>query len=350
MKAALAALVAAACGGGDAAIDPFALPVDEPGPFRVGYRTWPVSYAPPGGAPERMIDVHMWYPTEDAEGVEVWYEDLFRDYESFLDAAPAAPIHGGAYPVHAFSHGFRGFPGNSAFLMRHFASHGWVAVAPSHTGNTLFDTDPLPPAHYFERSADVAAALDALAGAELPGEPLTDAVLLSGHSFGAYTAWATAGAAFDEAEVRSRCAGELDGGTCTEAEIAVLVAGLDDPRVVAAIPMAGGDTGWFGAGGYAAVEEPVFYMTGTDDDVGQQALYDLVGGVDLTWIDVEGGCHQMFAVGACDSIDTEVGFAIVRTYALAFARRHVLGDADATIAGILDGSIPVSDLVHYMRK
>ena len=67
-------------------------------------------------------------------------------------------------------------------------------------------------------------------------------------------------------------------------------------------------------------------------------------------IDVEGGCHQLFGLGGCFEVEDDVGFPIVSTYALAFARRHVLFDDDATVVGIVDGEVEVSDLVRFERK
>jgi predicted dienelactone hydrolase len=293
----------------------------------------------------------MWYPTEDEEGYSAAYQNIFRDDLSFDQAVPAAPIHQGGYPVLVHSHGFRGFGGNSAAIMRHFASHGWVAIAPDHTGNTIFEDDPLPTAHYYHRPMDIARALDELDTVDLPGTPRTERVLMSGHSFGIYTTWAMSGASYDEAEIRRRCdAGEMPSGTCTEAEITTLAAGFRDPRVVAAIPMAGGYNWFFGDSGYDDAVTPMFLMTGTDDDVGADALFDEVTGVDLRWIDVDGGCHQLFGLGGCDLIPDEEGFPIVNTYALAFARMTVLGDEQAAVTGILDGSTQVSTRVSFHRK
>ena len=47
------------------------------------------------------------------------------------------------------------------------------------------------------------------------------------------------------------------------------------------------------------------------------------------WLEIEGACHQTFAIGACSNLDGGEGFDIVQTYALAFARRSVLDDDDA---------------------
>jgi hypothetical protein len=72
--------------------------------------------------------------------------------------------------------------------------------------------------------------------------------------------------------------------------------------------------------------------------------------MDLTWIDIEGGCHQAFALGGCDAVADEVVFPIINEYALAFGRRHVLVDARAEVESALDGSREISDLVTFQKK
>jgi predicted dienelactone hydrolase len=354
MRALAAVLVASLAGcGGDAApaVDPLALPVDQRGPFRVGYTELTLRYPLPADDGEREIAVGVWYPTEDETGYTPVYLDLFRDPDVFEDAIPAPPVHTGGYPVLAYSHGFRGFGGTSADLMGYVASHGWVAVAPSHTDNLLFDDAPLPTSHYFARSLDISVSLDALDELALAGPIVTDRVVLSGHSFGTFTTWATAGAPFDEATMRGLCArGELPQGGCTEAELQVFLAGLDDPRVVAVIPMAGGDRGWFTANGYAQAEVPAMLMTGTADSTDGAAFVDRATGVDLTWASVEGGCHQLFALGGCQDIPSDQGFAIVNTLAFAFARHHLLADDSAGTLAILDGSRSVSERVSLVHR
>ena len=96
--------------------------------------------------------------------------------------------------------------------MRWFASHGWVVIAPDHTGNTFSDhRDPLPSSHFIARPRDIGALLDALdslpADDPLSGVVDTGRVVLSGHSFGAYTTWSAAGAAFDMDRIREACQG-----------------------------------------------------------------------------------------------------------------------------------------------
>lgn len=344
----------------DAGPPPTTLDYDltQAGPFQVGYRRWEHTYvAGPNG--ERTIDMHVWYPTEATGGEHPTYEFVFADPNAIVDAPPAAPVGGATatYPVHVYSHGNLGFAGSSAALLRHFASHGWVAVAPDHTGNTLSDNlEPRPVAIYYLRSLDITEALDAMEALPetdpLAGRLRTDAVVMSGHSFGVHTCWASAGATFDVPAMTAACADPADAlGPCTEAELAVFDAGLGDPRVVASIPMAGSiPRKLFGPTGHESVTLPMLSMSGTLDPVGADTQFETTGDVPLVWIDIEDGCHQTFAIGECAVLGKEEGFAIVNTYALAFARRHVLGDDSASTGGILDGSIVVSDRVALKTK
>jgi len=330
------ALVAVLACGGESSVDPLSLPVEEVGPFGVGYRTWAYEYEAPGGVGTRRVDLHLYYPTEDIEGEHPRYEGLFEDDEVLVDASLAPSIHEGGYPVHVHSHGHRGFGGSSAFLLRWLATHGWVSIAPDHTGNTFTDNvDPSPTSIYFLRATDVSASLDALE-AEIP-EADTERVLLSGHSRGVHTVWAVSGATYEG--VRATCdAGETPSGECTEAEIAVFEGGLGDPRVVAAVPTAGSiPRGWFGETGHESVTIPMLLMTGGDDNPESAATtFATTTSVEMTWVEVAGGCHQLFALGGCEAIPNDEGFPLVSRYALAFGRRVLLGDE--SVAALLDGS------------
>ncbi len=328
------------------AIDPLSWPVDADGPYHVGFRSWEVTYDSLAGG-ERTISINAWYPTEDEDGDPAMYLGAFPDAESFDGATLATSVYAGGYPVHVHSHGYQGYGGTSADLMRHHASHGWIAVAPDHINNTLLDhEDPLLTAHYVHRPEDITAALDALA-AEFP-EANTDAVVMSGHSFGAsYTTWASAGATYDAEALKASCP-KLAEGQCSEAELAAFLSGeLDEPRVVAAIPMAGAiRRSFFGDEGHRSVHAPFLIMSGTEDGNSVAESWDSMGGVERTWISLEGGCHQTFALGACETLDVDEGFRIVNAYALAFGRSVLL--SDASVAGILDGSEEVSSAVTLM--
>jgi hypothetical protein len=165
-----------------------------------------------------------------------------------------------------------------------------------------------------------------------------------------------AGAALDPAAVQAEC----DAGTvadCSADQLAVFSTDLSEPRAKIVIPMAGGANAFFGQSGYDSAEVPVLLMTGSLDDVGADALFAQVAGVDLTWVDVDGGCHQLFGLGnsvlgapECLDLPDEEGFSIVNPWALAYARRHVLSDGGAEVAGIVEGTTSLSPRVHVQAK
>ena len=177
--------------------NPLEWSVKEEGPYQVGYSTMETTYSPGADFADRTIRLHIWYPTEDQSGISAEYT-VGVDSLVFKDAQPAPPDFDSGYPVHVHSHGFRAYGATSVFMARYLATHGWLTVAPDHTENTILDhADPLPTAHYFHRPLDVQHSLDAVAS--LPSEhPLRDhadthRVVLSGHSFGAYTVWSAIG-------------------------------------------------------------------------------------------------------------------------------------------------------------
>lgn len=338
-------------------VDPLQWSLDEPGPYSTGFQSWDVTYSPGDSFPERTIRLNLWYPTEDEEGPPAEYT-IGVDELSFANANPAPPAHEAGYPVHAYSHGFRGYGEASAFMSRHMASHGWVTVAPNHTQNTFIDhSDPLPSAHYFQRPLDIRAVLDALEGLSddhsLAGQFDTERVMISGHSFGAYTTWSVIGAAYDSENVAAMCStgeGIHDEG-CTAEEESMFGTDLSDSRVVSSLPMAGTlRRTWFGESGEGAVNGPVLFMGGTEDDVGQDDQFDEMGAIDFTWMELEGGCHQTFALGSCTTLEREEGFHIVQTIALAWARHTVLNDDHVSTVDVLTGASPVSSVVSTRIK
>lgn len=326
--------------------DPLDFPVDSTGPFGVGYRIIELTYIPgPLGTP-RTLPVHLWYPTWDTCG---------RD--PIIDASLAeSPYADGKYPVHIFSHGRASFAGAADPLMTAFASHGWVAVAPDHVGSTWFDNvEPSPLWKYYTRPLDLTAVLDHLdvlpESDPLSGKLETSAVVMSGHSSGVFTSWAISGASFDVPSLEARCERDTYAGGCTSAEIDAFAKGFRDSRVVTTIPMAGRlNSTWLGPTGYRSVDIPMLAMSASEDTVDALGQFEIVEGLDFTWIDIEGACHQTFTYAGCPNIDDAEGQRIVATYALAFARHHVLGDDDPLVLGLLDGSIEISPLVAFARR
>ena len=70
----------------------------------------------------------------------------------------------------------------------------------------------------------------------------------------------------------------------------------------------------------------------------------------MSWLEIEGGCHQLFGLGSCGLISDEIGFRIVHSYSLAFGREHILGDQSADTLGLLDGSIELDSAASLVVR
>lgn len=325
--------------------------VDEAGPFQVGHEMLDATYVMPSTGESRTIPVSVWYPTEDTEGLPAEHYAAIAG-DSFQWATPAPPVHEGGYPVLAYSHGHVMFPAASKFLMRHAASHGWVAVAPAHLGNTLITAgqNDIRPVHmWLDRSTDITAALDLLADGRpaLAGAANMDRVVMSGHSFGGHSTWASAGGSFDVDAIEARCANdEYLAGSCTPMAMDAFADGAGDPRFVAAIAMDGAGTeSWFGATGLGSIQIPMMQMY-TDSDAGRITPPSRAPGVDLVDVEIAGACHGTFSVATGCALPPDEGYGLVQTYALAFARHHALGDDTQGTTALLTGAELMSDRIR----
>jgi pimeloyl-ACP methyl ester carboxylesterase len=183
------------------------------GPFPVGVRS---SAVVDSGRRDRRLPVEYWYPATD----EYRGHDLTPATQDAFELAPAvrggvqqavrdAQARAGKGPLVVFSHGNASHRRQSTYLCTHLASHGYAVAAPDHTGNTAvemfrraFAGEPLnePIRDYIsrllvDRPADITAVIDhvhsgaAAISARVEGQPLA----VVGHSFGGWTALATAG-------------------------------------------------------------------------------------------------------------------------------------------------------------
>lgn len=322
----------------------------EAGPFQTGVQVNQLTYALPTGV-ERTIEVTIWYPSRATSGEPGKYlGGLVPDATVFLDAPVADPVHEGGFPLTIHSHGDRAYGGEITNRARHTTSHGWVVVAVDHTGNLLPDAEETPPAHWYHRPLDITAALDFVA--DLPadnplrGRIVTERATLTGHSRGAYTVWALAGATYIDEGVREVCA-----DACTDQEMELFAAGFRDPRLIAVSPQAGTLRGrFFGESGPVSVDVPILFMSGSEDDVGGEAQWERVVGLDFRWVEFEGGCHLSFTLGIlCNTLSSEDGWDLTNTYSLAFARNTLLSDDSAEITGLLDGTVPLPKAVVRVK-
>lgn len=182
----------------------------ERGPHRVGVRTlalddgrrvvvWYPATKAAADQPTETFDIASLLSPELQAQIPA---ELRPQYE--IDAHPGAePDRGDApYPVVLFSHGYAGFPEQSADLVTHLASWGFVVVAPDHVersldgllGTAAQGVEPRADAEVLSASLDLALADGADASSPLHGLLDPERVAVAGHSAGASAAYAAAAA------------------------------------------------------------------------------------------------------------------------------------------------------------
>jgi predicted dienelactone hydrolase len=266
-------------------------------------------------------------------------------------------------------------------LTEHYASHGFVVLAPEH-GESDWFTGLVDAT--FDRPADVTATLDYAEQLTGPGggwEGLIDMdnVALVGHSYGGYTALAAAGARFDLETFSGQCAGlssedprsflcapfmDQEEKMAAKAGLGTVPAGLwpalGDDRITAIVPIAG-DAYLFGENGLASISVPVMAIGGTEDwgtpwVWGAKPAYDYSSSNYRTLVGLIGGNHFV-AVNGCEDMPFVTGIEdlyamacfepvwdkhramdIIQHFSTAFLLDTLAGDADAR-AALLPASV-----------
>ena len=344
---------------------PGASSVYEHGPCEVGYRYEDFTYIPAGESEPREITVSIWYPTLEEEGRHARYIGALTRAGIWEDAEPALVDDA---PVMVFSHGNGAMSTQSYYWTEYLASHGWLVIAPDHTGNTFWTMEELSidlSAGVY-RPQDITATLDYLY--DLPDDhPLagkaSDVVAISGHSFGAYTSIASAGATFAIDELQNMCAdGAIDPEYCEllgEGQDDIFRAGFLDDRIDVAIPMTPGGAQVFGDG-LAAIEIPVLMWTAGHDKTlpneveGDPIWESLRAGdqdhhvrIDITdaghftfsnMCDVFGTAIDQIAEDGCgeEFISSEIALPLSNVYSLEFLRYHLMDDEEAKTSFLPD--------------
>ena len=314
------------------------------GPWAVGHRQLAAVDA---SRADRPLPLEVWYPVDaaDAHGTTTFYALLGPIGITSTLALEGVPVSGaGRRPLVVFSHGSGGLAIQSIKLMEHLASHGFVVVAPNHTGNTQADGQagtavPLAQA-LLDRSPDVSFVIDEMTRHDAdPLDPFSsriDAqnVGVAGHSLGGFTAVAMASGY-----------GAIP----------------PDPRVRAIMPIAPASS-YITQAELAGITIPTLLMTGTLDGLLAQQIriFGLIHSGPFRYrVDVIGATHTHFA-NICDIANAliSVGFTenlwpaigagalvgpyhatcvppafsideatrIQNLYAAAFFRRHLLAD------------------------
>lgn len=327
-----------ACGDTPATVDVAAL--TAAGPHAVGYRIIDADYQPPLFEGTRALKVHVWYPAEAAEGERPLY--VVKRSDVAVEGAP--PLDLGPRPVLLFSHGHQAYAAALSDLMEHLASHGFVVIAPMHTGNTFLDGDRRETSIYYLRAFDLRASLDHLLTASddpLFGHLDATKVAVGGHSFGGYTAMALGGATFPVEALAAACpSGQVSAGWCSmlgDEEKALFAAGLADDRVRAIVSLDPGDFELFGAAGVAAIDRPVLHIVAEasgnpPNDPSADEYWSALHGDDDLRLLLVGGDHNDFTDGCANGLDIRCSelpgpqvWLPVRAYTLAFLRAHLEG-------------------------
>ncbi len=196
---------------------PDAPPYAVRGSFAVGYQPL-VS----GEGTERPLEVSLWYPALNPTGEreEVTYDMKIKDATWVGD--PQTVVYGhallnaavddsqGPYPLVIYSHGFSGSAAGYSASAEHYASYGFIVLAPEHTEQFDPSWGDLWKSS-IDRPADMKQTLDYAERLTAPGGDLAglidmEHVAVVGHSYGGYTALAMAGAQYDLAAYNARCA------------------------------------------------------------------------------------------------------------------------------------------------
>ena len=359
----------------------------RPGPHPVGVRR----PAPGGSAPALTV----WYPAAE---VPSGGRRLTHSYAlTFLSASSTTAVatavgraHLGAtpdtahgpYPLVVLSSGFAIAAGSYAWLAEHLASYGMVVVAPEHE-------EALDPRNLWQatldRPDDIAAARAEVTSMTRPGDDLEElvdpgSVAVVGHSYGGYTALASAGARIDADAFEVTCRAARTTGDPVAFLCDALLPHLEavaagtlrpggsgeasGPAAVDAVVSLAGDAAMFGTAGLAEIDAPLLVVGGTADhdspfDWSSRLAYDSVSSPRKAEVALDGAGHFVFT-GACERVrrvltvvptgfcsdpgwDRERARAVTRHYVAAFLLAELAGEPTSA-AALSTTAAPVEDV------
>ena len=360
-----------ACGGGgeESTVETPVEPESpfEPGRYRAGFVLETVTYTS-ALTGERTLPLRVWYPADadssaDAANYLAGYladwlgglGELIRLVGNALDGPPVAS--GGPFPVVVYSHSSDSDGLFAYEYAENLAEHGWIFLAPNHTGDTaidrLTDSEIDRALSLALRPEDVEASLDWLESdanvVGLEGAADTSNAMMLGHSRGGTTALMLAGARLDVDALAAACQDDCDAYEDPEI-VSALESSRLDSRFTAIVAQAPASVLDFGAGELAGIGAPVMLMTGDLDMTTPEAAmaWDLLDGAGDVWVRLPNGAHLTF-LSICEDLDPLLDFLlpdavtdgcgpdfvrpedvvdVLRGYVLAYGERWVLGDED----------------------
>jgi predicted dienelactone hydrolase len=367
------------------------------GKHAVGYRDFTTT-----GAQQQTLTLRAWYPARrsaDKQLATITYTAPNKFGEQILPGKEITSVGNALlngtpegtsrpYPLVVFSHGYSLSPIVYSTLVEHYASQGYVVLGPEHNESfdgslTEFWKELIDRPVDIHRTIDYAEQLNKPEGA-LAGLIDLDNIAVVGHSYGGYTALAAAGARFDFAAYKTRCAAltpddplnffcapiPSESDMAARAGLGAVPSGLwpsfGDSRVKAAISLAG-DAYLFDQHGLAELKVPIMAMGGTIDDGtpyewGAKPTYDYAGSKNKTLISFPGAGHMLFG-DPCEKLPWTQNFSyrepfctdavwgthrpldIITHYTTAFLRETL--NADPKARATLNGKQPHLDNVEY---
>ncbi len=272
-------------------------------------------------------------------------------------------------PIVVISHGLGSNRLSFKYFAEHLASHGYVVAVPEHPGSSnrqfeaLLDhrvSDVSEPTEFLDRPADVSYLLDELerlnqTDERFKGHLNLNQVGVMGQSFGGYTALALVGARLNFERVKQTCESNL----ATSLNLSLLLQcqvqklpqqpyRLQDPRVKAAIAVNPLGATVFGPSGFAAINRPVMFISGSSDAVTpplseQFEPFSWLSAIEKRMILVNGATHFSMIDENLDQAQTfvtpreligrtpEVARLYMRTLGLAFFQAFVKQQPKAAV-------------------
>ncbi len=287
------------------------------GAYRVGVQTLNVT----DEAHKRTLKLEVWYPAIlEAEQERTEYRAQVGKTKYVLTgrAGRDAPILESIkpFPLLIFSHGQPDDRIQTAYLLEHLASQGFVVAAIDHTGSTNADVTPLAYTDSLVyRPRDILFVMTEVPKRFANSNP--NNIGLIGYSYGGYSSLNVAGIGLDSNHTRSYCAG-LPAAFFPCAMLPFLP-GLEsvrgssvikpDPRVKAVFVMAPYGGLWMSESQLGAMRLPLFIGAGSEDDVAVPSrdalmMYAKSGSSPKYLLTLEGARHHPWVVCPPEVIGT----------------------------------------------